>query len=288
MARLGPTPTGARQGVISATGSPRPASLADRGDRAAGLHGCLGRADQLRAEALTATSRSSTLSTSPQNLAGPSGRPARSTTSTISGPRRWKPWRISPDLADPLQRRPSGRVDRRARALEVVGGDDHVIEPDRAERVLGEQRGRRSDWLGRQPVDRRLRRRRRARQRPSRDPRRASPVEPDAGAEQRDQPVIVDDQPEPAPRLDAVRRRSATRPRRHAAGRRGRAGRRGTSGRRPARRPACDRLADAVPGAALLEQQDRPLVLARTPRPAAARPSCGRAAGRRGCRPRPS
>ena len=48
-----------------------------------------------------------------------------------------------------------------------------------------------------------------------------------------------------------------------------------------------ERLAGAVAGAVLLPQQDRMLVAARRSPTAARRPSCGRGAGRRGCRPRP-
>ena len=96
---------------------------------AARLHGGLRLADQVGAERAAAASRSSTTITSPHSDAGPSGSPARSTTSTISPPAdAVEALADLAGLAHPLQRRTGGVGDGPARALELVGGDHDVVE----------------------------------------------------------------------------------------------------------------------------------------------------------------
>ena len=207
------------------------------------------------------------------------GSPARSTTSTISPPppTRWKPWRISPTSRTRFSGAPVASAIAAARALQRVRDDDDVVEPDRPDRVLDEHRCGRRDDLGRHAVDRRHRLRSRPDSAQPTRPGSTRRVDADPGAEQRDR-AVDDGEPEAVPRLDRAADRSTTR-------------------RAPSRRlprieadlpgeerqavgqlvgPLGDRLADAVAGPALLEQQDRALVLAR-------RAACSSAAILRAC-----
>ena len=82
--------------VISATGIPSPAS---RWNDAMNRPGCTaGRDSPISSgpKRSTASCRSSTTSTNPQKRAPSGASSADSTTSAITGPRRWKPWRMEP------------------------------------------------------------------------------------------------------------------------------------------------------------------------------------------------
>ena len=243
--------------------------VADGGDRAARLHGVAWRrrsTPRARSRA-TAASRSSTLITRPQNAAGPAGRPARSTTSTISPPppTRWKPWRISPTSRTRLQRRAGGVGDR---ARTCARASRWSRRRGRARwRRAGARRARRrpasTTSVGKPSIvvdvggD--------ARQRPADEAGRPRRIDAHAGAEQRDQPVDRRSgrgarHGSTGPPTTSHSTRAIT-----SAPRGSRPSCQARNVRTSASSSAClaDRLADAVAGPALLEQQDRPLVLAR-------------------------
>ena len=108
-----------------------------------------------------ATSRSSTLMTSPRTTPG-RGRqtgPFDDLHDQAATTEAMEALADLSDLADPAQRGAGGLFDGRARAVEGVGGDDDVVEPDGARRVLDERPAGRRDDLVEQC--RRCRRRRR-------------------------------------------------------------------------------------------------------------------------------
>ena len=184
--------SGGGHGVIRATGRPRPASSRTVAIERPGLHGRLGGADRRLADPGHGDVEVLDVEHQAPERRRAAGRPARSTTSTISPPppTRWKPWRISPTSRTRLSGAPvASAIAPHVRSSESVAtttwsspmAPDRVLDEHRAaRRRRPRSAGRRSTSIvrGRRPTA------------PSRrcPARRAGSMRM-PGAEQRDQPV---------------------------------------------------------------------------------------------------
>ena len=128
-------------GVISATGRPEAGVLGDGGDRAARLDGRSRLADRVGPDAGGRGVEVLDVEHEPPEPRRPDGEPGPlDDLDDQPAADAVEPLAQFAGLADPLQRSVGRRGDRLARAFERVGRDDDVVEPDGADRVVGERR----------------------------------------------------------------------------------------------------------------------------------------------------